>query len=73
MGNDASTQASMLAAKSKMSGALSSVEETLNFKSKENARNVPKASQRDWNNMHKETAEVWVALNEKLTAKPKRL
>jgi hypothetical protein len=58
MGNDVSAQASMLAAKSKMSGALSSVEDTLNLKSKENARKMPKASQRDWNNMHKETAEV---------------
>lgn len=73
MGNDVSAQASMLAAKSKMSGALSSVEETLNLKSKENARKMPKASQRDWNNMHKETAEVWVALHEKLTAKPECL
>ena len=58
MGNDASTQAGMLAAKAKMSGALSSVEETLNMKNKENDRKMPKSSQRDWKNMHKETAEV---------------
>lgn len=58
MGNEASNQAGMIAAKAKMSGALSSVEDTLNFKSKENNRKMPKTSQRDWSNMHKETAEV---------------
>lgn len=69
MGNDASSQAGMIAAKAKMSGALSSVEETLNLKSKENNRKMPKTSQRDWANMHNETAEVWVAMNCKVTRK----
>lgn len=58
MGNDASTQAGLLAAKAKMSGALSSVEETLNLKNNDNARTEPKTKPREWNQMHQETAEV---------------
>jgi hypothetical protein len=58
MGNDASTTAGLMAAKAKMSGALSSVEETLNLKKKENARQEPKTNQKAWNNMHQETSEV---------------
>ena len=60
MGNDASTQAGLLAAKAKMSGALSSVEETLNLKHNDNPRTESKP--REWTQMHQETAEVWVGV-----------
>ena len=59
MGNSASNQAGMIAAKAKMSGALSSMEGTLNLKNKDNARNEPKTRQKEWNDMHKETAKLW--------------
>jgi hypothetical protein len=59
MGNDMATQATMMAAKAKVSGALSSVEATLGGGTNKggNSHQVPK-SQREWNNMHKETLEV---------------
>jgi hypothetical protein len=62
MGNDLSTQASMLAAKKKMSGALSSVEDQLSMKNKQAARGEPKTKQHDWNNMHQETVEMYVSM-----------
>jgi hypothetical protein len=60
MGNDVATQASMMAAKTKISGALSSVEETLGGGGTKgaNSRQIPKTTQREWNNMHKETLEL---------------
>lgn len=58
MGNSASNQAGMIAAKTKMSGALSSMEGTLNLKNKDNARREPKTRQKEWNDMHKETAKL---------------
>lgn len=58
MGNDVSSQVSMLAAKKKMSGALSGIEEQLSSKNKQNARGEPKTKQKEWNNMHRETVEM---------------
>lgn len=58
MGNDVSSQATMMAAKKKMSGALSSVEDQLGMKNKQNARSEPKTSKKDWSKMHQETEEV---------------
>lgn len=62
MGNDLSSQASMLAAKKKMSGALSSVEDQLSMKNKQANRGEPKTKQKDWNNMHQETEEMYVSM-----------
>mmetsp|Transcript_18675 Transcript_18675/g.30963 ORF Transcript_18675/g.30963 Transcript_18675/m.30963 type:complete len:90 (-) Transcript_18675:111-380(-) len=58
MGNDLSSQASMLAAKKKMSGALSSVEDQLSLKNHTNKSADVKTKQKDWNNMHNETKEI---------------
>jgi hypothetical protein len=58
MGNDASTQAAMIAAKNKMSASLSTMEGKLDLKNNDNARKDPKSSQSEWNDMHKETAKL---------------
>jgi hypothetical protein len=58
MGNDVSSQATMMAAKSKMSSALTSVEEQLSLKNKTEARTAPKTRQKDWDKVHEETDEV---------------